>query len=69
MESMLQLLLRRGADPNASKVPMPSLFFPVKAADVDMVRLLLLKGVDANAKLSEKVRQGNSERKVTPIKP
>jgi len=38
------LLLARGADPNASVVPIPVLLFAVKNSDPETVRQLLLKG-------------------------
>ena len=38
------LLLARGADPNASVVPVPVLFFAVRNSDTETVRQLLLKG-------------------------
>ena len=51
----MKLLLRRGADPNASTVPMPALFFAVRSGDVEAVRLLLIKGAIPGARLSPKV--------------
>ncbi|KAH9509392.1 Ankyrin repeat and MYND domain-containing protein 1 [Bulinus truncatus] len=53
MKYTLDLLLRRGADPNASTIPMPVLFFAIKSGDVEMVRQLLMKGANPNTRLSK----------------
>ena len=50
------LLLARGADPNASVVPVPVLFFAVKNSDVKTVRQLLLKRAKPDFISSRSVR-------------
>jgi len=42
------VLLARGADPNASIVPLPVLFFAIKNSDSETVRQLLLRGAKAD---------------------
>ena len=53
---MVQLLLRRGADPNRSSLPQPPLLMAVQRLDVDIVRELLLAGADPQVELTQAVR-------------
>ena len=55
MRSTVQLLLRRGADPNAASCPMPVLFFAVRSGDVEMVRLLLQNDAEPGVTLPDSV--------------
>ena len=55
MKSTATLLLRRGADPNACRVLLPALIYAIRSADVEAVRLLLLKGASTRIPLPEKV--------------
>ena len=62
----MHLLLRRGANPNASLAPMPVIFFAAQFGDVGMVRLLIERGADPNCHMSSKVRAAASASKRIP---
>ncbi|CAH8430212.1 unnamed protein product [Schistosoma guineensis] len=48
MLDVIDLLLKRGANPNTGIRPLPALFLAVQAGDPDMVRKLIQHGADAN---------------------
>jgi ankyrin repeat protein len=53
MQSTMHLLLKRGANPNASTNPMPVLFFAIRCGDATTVRELLEKGANPGVMLPE----------------
>lgn len=55
LQSTIDLLLRRGASPNASFVPMPVLFFAVRRGEPEVVHRLLLAGADPDVALPSSV--------------
>ena len=52
---MVHLLLRRGADPNASSTPVPPLLLATRNGNVDIVRELLLARADPLVRLPQPV--------------
>nr|CAH8822295.1 unnamed protein product [Trichobilharzia regenti] len=48
MMDIIDLLLKRGANPNTGIRPLPALFLAVQAGDPDMVRKLIQHGADTN---------------------
>lgn len=51
----LNLLLKRGADPNLARVPLPALFFAIMARDTEAVRRLLQSGARTDIPLPTEV--------------
>ena len=58
LQNTIQLLLKRGANPNASNIPMSALFFAVKSADPAAVSALLKQSADTSCRLKPLVGVG-----------
>ncbi len=54
MSQIIELLIRRGANPSLSCIPYPALCFAVSAGDLRIVKLLIEKGVDVNCPMPKK---------------
>jgi ankyrin repeat protein len=54
ISEVIELLLRRGADPSLSSIPYPALCFAVASGDIKIVRLLLEKGANCNKRMPKK---------------
>lgn len=52
----LELLVKRGADPNMSRIPMPVLFLAILACDSEGVKRLLLLGAHTDTPLPPEAR-------------
>ena len=52
----ISVLLQRGADPNLSSVPLPPLFYVIRAGDVEAVKILLQGGANTEICLPLEVR-------------
>ncbi|VDQ09130.1 unnamed protein product [Trichobilharzia regenti] len=59
MMDIIDLLLKRGANPNTGIRPLPALFLAVQAGDPDMVRKLIQHGADTNICLRVDVSKVN----------
>ena len=59
MLGMIRLLLRRGASPEASKVPFPAVQHALLADDKPLLAAMLSAGGDPNSRLSHQVRRVN----------
>lgn len=60
LQSTINLLLNRGADPNASSLPMSVLFYAVKSADPEAVHSLLQQKADTSSRLKTMVCEANT---------
>ena len=59
-DSAISLLLRRGADPNSSPLPLPPLVYAIRSGDVLAVEQLLERGADVNQYLPPEVKSVHS---------
>jgi ankyrin repeat protein len=55
LSQVIELLLRRGADPALCTAPYPAICFALAAGDIKITKLLIEKGANSNDKMPKKV--------------
>ncbi len=66
VEETIDVLLKRGADPNASSLPVTPLLYAIRSGDVQAVERLAERGADVNQTLPLQVGRSNVDHATIP---